>query len=162
MKSDCAKFRDRLLEAVLTGSTETGLALHLQHCADCASELAALQARRKRLDTLLPLLARGAEPSAGFRARVLAAAEGASERRRRPWRVWVLAGVTAAVAAALILEQRASRMAEDAEIVAAERLAEWRAPSDVLLQTPGQEILRTTPKLGESYLKGLAQKDKEN
>jgi hypothetical protein len=76
--------------------------------------------------------------------------------------VWVLAGVTAAVAAALILEQRASRMAEDAEIVAAERLAEWRAPSDVLLQTPGQEILRTTPKLGESYLKGLAQKDKEN
>jgi len=37
-------------------------------------------------------------------------------------------------------------------LAAAQKLAEWRAPSDSLLATPGQEILRTTPKLGESYL----------
>ncbi len=40
----------------------------------------------------------------------------------------------------------------ETELAAAEKLAEWRAPSDVLLETPGREILRTTPRLGESYL----------
>ena len=38
------------------------------------------------------------------------------------------------------------------ELAAAQRLAEWRAPSDALLATPGQEILRTMPRLGQSYL----------
>ena len=39
--------------------------------------------------------------------------------------------------------------------------AEWRAPSDVLLEAPGREILGTTPKLGESYLQVLTKSDKE-
>ncbi len=55
--------------------------------ANCAEELAALRARRERLDALLPLVAQGAEPPAEFRARVLAAAEAASEAKRgRRWR----------------------------------------------------------------------------
>lgn len=41
------------------------------------------------------------------------------------------------------------------------KLADWRAPSDVLLQTPGREILWTTPRLGESYLHLPAKTDKE-
>ena len=163
MKSDCTKFRDQLLEAALTGNPASVLEQHLQHCADCTKELAALRARRERMDLLLPLVARGAEPSAGFRAHVLAAAEAASEQKTsRPWRVWVPLGVTAAIAAALLtawtLEQKTSRMAAVSEIAAAEKLAKWRAPSDVLLETPGNEFLRTTPKLGESYLKTPAKK----
>ena len=166
MKNDCAKCRDLLLEAALTGTAVDVLEEHLKKCADCARELAALRARRERLDTLLPLVARAAEPPVGFRARVLAAAEAASERKGvRPWRVWVLAGATAAVVAALMtgltLQRRAARTVPDGELVAAEKLAEWRAPSDVLLETPGQEILRTMPRLGESYLKVAAKKDEE-
>jgi hypothetical protein len=54
------------------------------------------------------------------------------------------------------LERRNSRTLPDGELMVAEKLAQWQAPSDVLLATPGRELLRTTPKLGESYLKVAA------
>jgi len=166
MMSECAKYKDELLEAALTGSAEGTLEVHLNECAACAKELATLRARREQIDALLPLVARGAEPAAGFRARVLAAAETVGKRRKsRTWRVWVLAGATAALAVALMTgwmsKQKTSRLAAETEIAAAQKLAEWRAPSDVLLETPGSEILRTTPRLGESYLKMAAKKNRE-
>ena len=164
--NDCAKWKDLLLEAALTGAVGGVLEEHLQRCADCARELEALRARRERLEALLPLVAGQVEPPSEFRARVLAAAEAASEQKHaRSWRVWALAGATATVVAALItgltLQRRAARGVPQDELVAAQKLAEWRAPSDVLLETPGQQILRTTPKLGESYLKVLTKKEKE-
>jgi anti-sigma factor RsiW len=165
MKNDCTKWEDQLLEAALTGTAAGGLEEHVLKCAKCAQELAALRARRERLDALLPLVAQGAEPPAEFRARVLAAAQAASEAKRgRPWRVWGMAGAMAAVAAlvmGLTLHRPAVRTVPETELAAAEKLAEWRAPSDVLLETPGREILRTTPRLGESYLRVPAKKDEE-
>jgi anti-sigma factor RsiW len=158
MKNDCAKWKDQLLEAALTGTTAGALEEHVLQCANCARELAALRARRERLDALLPLVAQGAEPPADFRARVLAAAEAVGEAKRgRPWRVWGLAGAMVAVVAALLIGLALNRGAAptvlQTELAAAEKLAEWRAPSDVLLQTSGREILRTTPRLGESFLR---------
>jgi len=146
-----------LLEAALAGATAKGLEEHLRACANCSEELSELQARKARLDALLPLAVQGAGPSADFRARVLAAAEAASERKRaRPWRVWTLAGVTAVILAALLMGvasyRRIARTVPADELAAAQTLAEWRAPSDVLLANPGQEILRKMPRLGESYL----------
>ena len=166
MKNDCTKWKDQLLEAALTGTAAGDLEEHVLKCANCAEELAALRSRRERLDTLLPLVAQGAEPPAGFRARVLAAAEATSEAKRgRPWRIWELAGAMAVIAAALTigltLHRRVVRTLPEAELAAAEKLAEWRAPSDVLLETPGREILRTTPRLGESYLHVPAKTDEE-
>jgi predicted anti-sigma-YlaC factor YlaD len=156
MNNDCTKFKDLLLEAALTGVPGDILKNHLQDCGDCTSEFAALQARRERLEALLPLLAREQEPSAGFRARVLAAAESARKRRSQRWKMWILAGATAAIVAALAigfaLQRRNSRTLPEGDLIAAEKLAEWRAPSDVLLMTPGREILRTTPRLGVTYL----------
>jgi anti-sigma factor RsiW len=160
MKNDCGKFKDLLLEAALSGVVADELQAHLQNCGGCSSELAELRVRRERLDALLARVAREDQPSAGFRARVLAAAESAREERSHRWRVWILAGATAVTVAALTigfaLQRRDSRSLPDGDLVAAEKLAEWRAPSDVLLATPGREILRTTPKLGESYLKVAA------
>jgi anti-sigma factor RsiW len=166
MKNACAKWKDQLLEAALTGSAAGGLEEHVLNCANCAAELAALRARRERLDALLPLVAQGAEPPADFRARVLAAAEAASEAKRgRPWRAWGLAGAMAATVATLVigltLHRRAVRTVPETELAAAQKLAEWRAPSDVLLETPGREILRTTPRLGESYLHVPVKTDEE-
>jgi hypothetical protein len=97
---------------------------------------------------------------------VLAAAESASEgKRARPWREWALAGATAVVVVALmvgvpLLRKNGPAVPED-ELTAAQKLAEWRAPSDGLLKTPGQEILMTTPKLGNSYLNVPVKTDKE-
>jgi hypothetical protein len=160
MKNDCGKFKDLLLEAALSGVVMDELQAHLQNCGGCSSELTKLRVRRERLDELLPCVAREKEPSAGFRARVLAAAESVREERAHRWRVWIVAGATAAIAAALAigfaLERRNSRTLPDGELMVAEKLAQWQAPSDVLLATPGRELLRTTPKLGESYLKVAA------
>ncbi len=158
MKKACEKWRDELLEAALAGATAKGLEEHLRSCANCSQELSELQARKARLDALLPLTAQGAGPSPHFRARVLAAAEAAGEAKRaRPWRVWTLAGVTAVILAALVIGvtsyRRTARTVPADELAAAQTLAEWRAPSDVLLANPGQEILRKMPRLGESYLR---------
>jgi hypothetical protein len=157
MKSACEKWKDPLREAALTGATAKDLEEHLRSCAKCSAELDEMRARAVRLDALLPLVAQGVEPSADFRARVLVAAEAAGEgKRARPWRVWTLAGAGAAVAVVLMvavtLQRRTARLIPGDELAAAQRLAEWRAPSDGLLATPGQEILRTMPRLGESYL----------
>jgi hypothetical protein len=155
MKSACEKWKDPLREAALTGTTTKELEEHLRSCAKCSAELDEVRGRAERLDALLPLVTQGAKPSGDFGARVLAAAarEG---KRARPWRVWTLAGAAAVVVVALMigvtLQRRTARMIPGDELAAAQRLAEWRAPSDGLLVTPGQEILRTVPRLGKSYL----------
>jgi hypothetical protein len=157
MKNACQKWKDPLREAALTGATAKDLEEHLRSCAKCSAELHEVRARAARLDAMLPLVAQGAEPSADFRARVLVAAAAAKEgKRARPWRVWTLTGAATVVAVVLMitvsLQRRTARRIPWEELAAAQKLAEWRAPSDGLLATPGQEILKTTPKLGQSYL----------
>jgi anti-sigma factor RsiW len=166
MKNACEKWKEPLRDAALTGSAAKELEEHLRGCGKCSAELDEARARAARLDTLLPQVAQGAEPSANFRARVLAAVEatGAGKRARR-WRVWTLAGTAAAVMVFLMiavsLQRRTGRMIPDEEVAAAQKLAEWRAPSDSLLRTPGQELLKTTPKLGNSYLHVPVKTDEE-
>jgi anti-sigma factor RsiW len=157
MKNACEKWKDQLLEAALTATTAKDLEEHLRSCANCSAELDEFRARKARLDELLPLVAQGAEPPANFRARVLVAAGAANEgKRARPWRVWTLAGATALIVAVLMVDltvrRRIGPAVPEDELAAAQKLAEWRAPSDGLLMTPGQEILKTTPRLGKSYL----------
>jgi anti-sigma factor RsiW len=167
MKKACEKWKDPLLEAALTGTTGEDLADHLRTCKDCAAELKNLEARRARLDKLLPLVAQGSEPSADFRARVLAAAEGGgiNPPLQKRWRVWRLAGATATAAIVLVLGawwyRGMTRKMQTEELATAQKLAEWRAPSDSLLAIPGQEILRTTPKLGKTYLNVPSKKVEE-
>jgi anti-sigma-K factor RskA len=157
MTNACSKWKDQLLEAALTGTVAGELEDHLKTCTQCAAELEALRARREQMDALLPWVARGPELPADFRARVIAAAEAAGHRKRAwPARGWLLAGATAVVVAALLIvlssRHTTRQTTTPAELAAAEKLAEWQPPTDVLLRTPGQEILRTTPRLGESYV----------
>ena len=60
--------------------------------------------------------------------------------------------VVATLIIAVSLRHKTAQTSPPAELAAAEKLAEWQPPSDILLRTPGQEILRTTPRLGESYV----------
>ena len=166
MKNACEKWKDSVREAALTGARAKDLEEHLRSCANCSAELDEIRARAARLDALLPLVARGAEPSADFLARVVVAAEAAREgKRARPWRVWTLAGAAAVVVVVLMiavtLQRKTARMIPGEELATAQKLAEWRAPSDGLLVTPGQEILRTMPRLGESYLNVPVKTDEE-
>ena len=156
MKNDCAKWKEQLLDAAWDRieATSDDLQNHLSQCADCAAELARLRARRERLESLLPLLAKAAEPSPDLRARIVAATEAATDRRHpMPWRPWAAAGaVTAMVVLMLFLVFGRNTRVTEAEIRGAQALAQWRAPTDVFLRTPGQEFLNSTPRLGESYI----------
>jgi hypothetical protein len=165
MKDACGKWKDQLLDAALKGATAKDFEEHLRACTICSRELDAVRARKAQLDELFPLVARGAEPPADFQAQVLAAAEAASGARRvRRWRVWTLAGATAAIVALMIgamAYRRAAQTIPEDELAAVQKLTEWRAPSDALLVTPGQEILRTMPRLGESYLNVPVKRNEE-
>ena len=166
MKDACEKWKEQILECVLSGTTTAAFEEHLRTCAVCSRELEVVRARKMRLNELLPLMARGAEPPADFRAKVLAAAEaGSGAKRARHWRVWILAGATAAIVVVVIVTTMYRRRAQtipEKELASVQRLAQWRAPSDTLLATPGQEILRTMPRLGVSYMNVRVKTDEED
>lgn len=164
MNNNCTQWKDALLEAALSDRPATGLERHLSQCSACAANLAALRARRERLDALLPLAIRGPEPSAGFHDRIMKAAESAGRTSRTAWPVWGLAAAAILLimfAGALALRWNTTRTSPDAELATATRLANWRAPSDALLTIPGREILSTTPRLGESYPQFQTDKEKQ-
>lgn len=166
MKSGCEKWTGQLVDAALLGVAGKELEEHLLGCENCAAQLKSMRARRARLDALLPQVVRGAELSADFRERVLAAAEASRDRTRvaRGPR-WAFAGAVAGAAtvvvALVVLHRQTEGKIQVIELETAQKLAEWRAPTDTLLATPGQEILRTTPKLGELYLNVPAVKVEE-
>jgi hypothetical protein len=61
--------------------------------------------------------------------------------------VWVAAGV-AFLAGATILYWTPSPPPEAVSADVARAFAEWRAPTDFLLRTPGRELLETVPRVG--------------
>lgn len=155
MKNTCTQWKDQLVEAALTETEGRELRAHLAQCTDCAVALKELQRRRQQMDALLPQLARAEEPSPDLRARIMAQVELQKAQRRSRFGIrWALAGIATVVAVAatvgLVWKNGATR--QDAEIQAAQALAQWRAPTDVLLQTPGREFLSGVPRLGESYI----------
>jgi predicted anti-sigma-YlaC factor YlaD len=156
MSEHCEKWKDALREAALTGARTPEVEEHLRICRGCSEELRRLATAKAKLDALLPQLARGAELSADFPARINAAVEAATKQKQIPrWRVWTLAGTiaTIVIVTVAVWHGRTATKIESEELAAAQKLAEWRAPTDTLLTTSGEEMLRTTPKLGESYLR---------
>ena len=59
--------------------------------------------------------------------------------------------MAAGVGALHWLRPRPAPLPEEAAIV---RLSSWRAPTDSLLRAPGDELLRSVPRLGESSIGG--------
>jgi predicted anti-sigma-YlaC factor YlaD len=154
------ELKDAMLEAALTGSGDARLQEHLRCCESCRQELVDLRARRLRMDAALPLIAT-AKPQPGFHARVMRAAEAPEQTtfarrvwfraRQMRWAFAVPALAAAAIVAAVVTQRPHHTGPSQEEIAAATQLATWHAPSDVLLQTPGRELLRETPRLGETY-----------
>ena len=154
MTNSCPEWTERLMDAALSNEVHAALGDHLKRCERCAAALTALRRRREQMDSLLPLLVRGAEPSLGFRARVLAATE-YSLPRRRPWlaRAGALAAATAVIVAVIVLGSvwrfHVNKNKSNAILYAS--VAEWRSPTEALLRSGSSEILRSSPRLGELY-----------
>jgi len=158
MKNNCTKWKDQLLQAALADASGSELTDHLSRCPDCAAELKALRNRREKLDKLLPLIAKAQEPSTDLAARVVHVAAAESKKGTRAFNswwasTWALAGAASMIAIAVMIGWALNRgnNLTRAELQKAQALAEWRAPSDVFLQTPGQKFLHAVPTLGESY-----------
>lgn len=68
--------------------------------------------------------------------------------RRRQTR-WFMAAACVLVALALLWIRSVQRRHDDKTVAS---ITEWKAPTDFLLETPGCELLRTVPKIGQWYV----------
>jgi hypothetical protein len=66
---------------------------------------------------------------------------------RRPQARWFAAAACALIALLAFLWIRSVQRRPGDKIVAS--ITEWKAPTDFLLETPGRELLRTVPEIGE-------------
>jgi len=69
--------------------------------------------------------------------------------------LWAAAGV-GFLAGATILYRAASPPPKTVNEEVARAFAEWRAPTDFLLRTPGREMLETVPRVGVDLPSGLS------
>jgi anti-sigma factor RsiW len=152
----CHGWNDRLLDCALGGIDPAAVAKvedHLAGCVACTAALADLRAREQQIGAALGQLVRGAEPSAGFRARVLAAARApvAPAVRQPAWK-GVLAAVAVVLLAVVFLPALAERWAALSQMESVTpSLSAWRSPTDSLLRSSTDELLRSPPRLGEFY-----------
>jgi hypothetical protein len=152
----CRDWEDRLWDGVVEalGPEEAReLEKHIEGCPSCAAAYAALRARQGRLKAAVGQIVSGAQPSAGFHARLVRAVESESIRPR-PFRLsWAaaLAG-GAAVAIALVAPRPTGPWRRGPEggdaLSGAEALLSWRSPTAVLLRSPADSLLREAPSLG--------------
>lgn len=153
----CRDQKDRLLDlalGALSASAVSELEQHLIACPACAAALAELRVQREQMEAGLRQLIRGAEPTAVFRARVLAATEtSAVSWLARPAWVGVLAAALVFVLAAVLLPGLGERWPSLTRSRSASLapLSEWRSPTESLLRSPGDELLWSTPRLGQFY-----------
>lgn len=150
----CADWREQLVDHALGLPVSPGLEAHLAGCAACASALAAWRAQVEQLDTGVRQLV-ASEPSPYLRSRVLA--ELNSQSARFVWvERWRRALAALAVVAGLAVLGYAVRGALERQkqvetVSAALALSQWRSPTEALLQSPADALLKTVPRLGESF-----------
>jgi anti-sigma factor RsiW len=152
----CKQWKDRLLDFVLEASSPAATSeveQHLRSCSRCYPAVVELRSRREQMDAVLRQLVQEAEPSPEFRTRVLAEAERRERSAvRKPAWVGAVAGVAVAVLAAVLLD----RVGQDrADLTAPDltTLSTWQSPTDWLLESAPNELLESTPRLGEFYFR---------
>lgn len=150
----CADWREQLLDHSLGLPVSPGLEAHLAGCAACASALAAWRVQVEQLDTGVRQLV-ASEPSPYLRSRVLAEINSQSARF-----VWVerwrrelaaLAVVASLTVLAYIVRGALERQKQVETVSAALALSQWRSPTEALLQSPADALLKTVPRLGEPF-----------
>ncbi|MBI1748342.1 MAG: hypothetical protein HYR55_17435 [Acidobacteria bacterium] len=90
-------------------------------------------------------------------AKVWAAAVSRHKRRQRPRRLLPIAAaalivLTISGAVAIFFKPSANRLDPPALSSAAASITTWQSPTDFLLHSPGEPLLITVPRLGESLL----------
>ena len=133
----CRQWNDELIECALGRPLTQALSAHLARCAECSGALEAWRARAREIDRFLTRLA-ASEPRSGGPGRVLARIATTVPAPAYPRLV--------AAAAALIIV--AVLIALTARPVRTIRLSTWRSPTECLLRSPADPLLKGVPRLG--------------
>ena len=132
----CRQWNDELLDCALGRPLTQVFSAHLARCAECNGALEALRAKAREMDRVLTRLARS-EPRCGGPERVLARIATTAPAYPR------------FVAAAVALIILAGLIALTARPVRTIRLSTWRSPTQCLLRSPADPLLKSVPRLGE-------------
>jgi anti-sigma factor RsiW len=144
----CRAWNGELVECALGRTPSRELAAHLARCAECNGALEAWRARASEMDRALTRLARS-EPRYGGPERVLA-------------RIATTAPAPSylrLVAAAFAMVVLACLMVFTARPVRTISLSTWRSPTQSLLRSQADPLLKSVPRLGDGLLEMHLEKE---
>ena len=145
----CPERREERLDLAL-GEPSPALEEHVRACAACAADVDSLRRKAGLLDRYTrALMAAGSPPHLASRVLARARSTGAHPREaNRPrWRLaWAGAGLF--VATVLMILVRTPAAVSPSELIS---LSRWESPTDFLLQTAESQLMRSAPRVGETY-----------
>jgi anti-sigma factor RsiW len=145
----CHRWNDELVDSALGRTPTPELSAHLALCAECSDALEAWRARASAMDRMLTRLARP-EPRSGGPERVLARI--ATTAPATAWLRFVSATFAMVVLACLIVFT-----ARPVRTTAS--LSTWRSPTQSLLRSAADPLLRSVPRLGDGLLEMHPEKE---
>ena len=151
----CTEWREALIEHALGRPPEAALEAYLAACPACTEILGAWREKAGQLDAVIQQLT-AAEPRALGPERVLANLDPGPSGRLY-WRLAAAALVLIACFIAAIY--RRSRSEQDVP-PATIALAAWRSPTQSLLRSSVDPLLKEVPRLGKSFIETKSIGDK--
>jgi anti-sigma factor RsiW len=143
----CSQWKDAIIDCALGSAPPADLRAHLADCEICSAALALCREKSAKLEAGMQSVT-AVEPQPYGPERILARI--ASRPSGRYFWRWALVAFAAVVCvvAALKWPGRHGRGAP----ASIEALSSWRSPTESLLRSPADPLLRTVPRLGESFL----------
>ncbi|PYT32152.1 MAG: hypothetical protein DMG57_02870 [Acidobacteria bacterium] len=151
----CPKWREELIDHALGGLPAAALQAHLATCAGCSEALEAWRRKAAQIDTGVQQLI-AAEPRAQGPERVL------TQIQRSPVKPFygrvALAALMLTVSLVVVLDRPAPPKKVVPFPVMA--LSTWRSPTQSLLHSAADPLLRRVPRLGEKFFETKPTGDK--
>ena len=151
----CPKWEEELIDHALGQSSGAGLEAHLAACAGCSQALEAWRQKAAQMDAGVQQLT-AAEPLAYGPQRILTQIQQRSPGKPFYGRV-ALAALTLTVSLVVALYRPARPKKVPFPVIA---LSTWRSPTEWLLHSPADPLLKSVPRLGEQFLETKPAGDK--
>ena len=147
----CQEWKDALIDHALGQPADAALEAHLAGCSACAAALRGWRERASQLDPAIQRLS-AVEPGPYGPERILPRV---ALRTRRPFYVrlaWALPLIILLALTFYKLSRRESRIPPPLTA-----LSTWRSPTQSLLRSPADPLLKDVPRLGEGYYRMKSQ-----
>ena len=151
----CPQRREELIEHALGQPAGAALEAHLAICAGCSEALQAWRQKAAQMDASVQQLT-AAEPRTQAPERVMAQIQQLSPGRPLYGRM-ALAALTIAASLILVLYRPGPPKKVPVTITA---LSTWRSPTESLLHSTADPLLKSVPRLGDKFFETKAGGDK--